>query len=301
MPPSPFHVLIQDIFEGQRLTVIAYRDRRAFIAPEIGRILGYGDFGRELVRQMNEGWAAEIRTPDHKAVLLGEELAAFKASTANSGTGGPQVDPRAPSVTLLTEQGLYRVLMLTGKPVGIRLRDWLDSDALPKIAATGGYGQPQIDGPAPEPKPLPSGAAELRRIGDRLWRAGKRDEATVCYLQAGEISLGRSFAPVAPAPAPVQVALPLAAPPRPAEPAQPADLWTIFVARWLKRFDATAIVSAGSLLDVVGDLFPLGDITREGKINRLNKFLMEKVGHQMGGYQLDHRRSTRIGYSLIAT
>lgn len=174
-PSSPFHVLIQDIFEGQRLTVIAYRDRRAFLAIEIGRILGYGQVGRDLVRQMNDEWAAEIRAPEHKAVLLGEELAAFKASPANLGGDSPQVDPRAPSVTLLTEQGLYRVLMLTGKPVGIRLRDWLDSDALPKIAATGGYGQPQIEGPAPEPKPAALSPVDVKlAIADRMLAANDK-------------------------------------------------------------------------------------------------------------------------------
>lgn len=311
-PSSPFHVLIQDIFEGQRLTVIAYRDRRAFLAIEIGRILGYGQFGRDLVRQMNDEWAAEIRAPEHKAVLLGEELAAFKASPANLGGDSPQVDPRAPSVTLLTEQGLYRVLMLTGKPVGIRLRDWLDSDALPKIAATGGYGQPQIEGPAPEPKPAALSPVDVKlAIADRMLAANDKAGAKK-VLRAAAVEVGVDFgrpkrieaAPTAQLELPLVPAAPTPAPaptgPRPkwlrdAPPADGND-WPGLVRAWLSKYGLGAIVTSADLLQL-GIVVP-DSPNDAGRASKLGRALHKRIDTVIAGCRITRRNSTVRGYAL---
>lgn len=56
---------------------------------------------------------------------------------------------------LLTEAGLWRVLILTGKPAGVRLRDWLDTEVLPSLRRSGHYSLLPPAPSAPTPLALP--------------------------------------------------------------------------------------------------------------------------------------------------
>ena len=130
--------LITAAFEGNTLTLIEYKGAPSYIANEVGAALGYA--GRRLVTNIGGKWAGEFREGEHYHHLAGPELALLREVVTDSVT----TSKFAPSLLLLTEAGLYRVLMLTGKPAGLRLRDWLDSEVLPSIARTGGYGAPAI-------------------------------------------------------------------------------------------------------------------------------------------------------------
>jgi prophage antirepressor-like protein len=45
----------------------------------------------------------------------------------------------APSVTVISEPGLYRLLMRTDKPQARPFQDWVTREVLPSIRRTGGY------------------------------------------------------------------------------------------------------------------------------------------------------------------
>lgn len=51
---------------------------------------------------------------------------------------------RGPSVTLVNEPGLYRVIMRSSKPVAKVFQRWIMHDVLPQIRKAGGYGQPKL-------------------------------------------------------------------------------------------------------------------------------------------------------------
>jgi prophage antirepressor-like protein len=107
-----------------------------FIASEVGIALGYGDDGRRLRDSVQGEWADRLRPRDVRK-LSGEELAPLKSSGV--------VAPNTPALVLLTESGLYRVLMLSGKPAALRLQEWLADEVLPALRATGSYGRPRLD------------------------------------------------------------------------------------------------------------------------------------------------------------
>jgi len=290
---NTFTAITPQTFEGHTVHAITYKGRPVVLPTEHAHAIGADPEAlMRLFRLLVERSEAEegedfIRLPYGEVQELRAKFDAERITGSN-----PIPSAARREMVALTREGAILLAMRSDAPRAAPFRKWAKK-VLATVMETGRYEE------ADTPKPL-TPPAELRRIGDRLWRAGKRYEATVCYLQAGETSLGRSFAAQAPAPAPVQVALPLQKPADPpAEITPETALWSAFVARWFKRFDATAIVHAGRLLEVVGDLFPLGDVGRDTKISRLNRILWDKAHQPIAGYQLEYRRSTRSGWSLV--
>lgn len=164
--------------EGHPLSIIEMEDKVYFIAKEVGDLLGYANAGSSMIDLMTREWRSELQEGDdgHYLKLEGERLAIIKRMVPEVGAGGDiPCDTRDPlrftsRLLLLTERGLWRVLILTGKPAGARLRDKLDSEILPQIRKTGSYALPGSDALRKtiltEVRELRALAADLRKAGD---------------------------------------------------------------------------------------------------------------------------------------
>lgn len=144
------------VFQGRRLTSIPFRGQYVWVAREVAELLGYED-PSNLVDLIGSQWRADFPDDRFRLTPRGADLADFKAAAALGGYCPPS---RAPSLLLLTEAGLYRVLMKTDKPAGVDIRGWLSTEVLPKLARTGSYGLPS----APSPRSVPADAHEQRKM-----------------------------------------------------------------------------------------------------------------------------------------
>lgn len=117
--------------DARPMTVIEIEGRPFFVSSEIGEALGYP--ARSFPARLAE-WGESLR-PDKDVVKLeGEELRALKDLAV--------VAKNTPAALLLSESGLYRVLMLSKKPVALRMQEWLADEVLPTLRKTGAYGLP---------------------------------------------------------------------------------------------------------------------------------------------------------------
>jgi prophage antirepressor-like protein len=151
--------VFQNTFEGHQITCLVYDGKPAFIAREVGRVLGYSDDGSRLVTKITGAWSNEFIEGTDYVKIEGAELAALKASGIFDPT--ESVGALTSSIILLFESGLYMVCLKTNKPIGIRLRRWAADEMLPSIARTGSYGLP--DG-----EPITVAAIRERRLESRL-------------------------------------------------------------------------------------------------------------------------------------
>jgi len=120
--------------DGGTLTLVEHDGRPAFIARQLGALLGYGIDGARLVKSIRHDWRDELVEGVDYVIVDGEALDEVKASL-----GTATVPSRAPSLMLLTESGLYAALLLTRKPAGRALRRWLRDEVMPQIARSGDY------------------------------------------------------------------------------------------------------------------------------------------------------------------
>lgn len=123
-------------FEGAPLPVYEVDGRPHWIAKQVGAALGYGKGGGELVTSISKNWKEAFVEGDEVLTLKGQKLQDFKQLTY---VHGSLPSSRIPSLMLLSEKGLYKVLMLTRQPAGDRMRDWLAAEVLPQIARDGHF------------------------------------------------------------------------------------------------------------------------------------------------------------------
>lgn len=121
-------------FENATLTTIIYKDKPWWIAREVGAALGYSANGKRLVDKVTEGWAEDFTAADRWTVE-GEELKQIQEMMR----GTDSVPLGQGSLMLLSESGVNKVILLSRKPEGRRLRDWLAKEVLPEISRTGKY------------------------------------------------------------------------------------------------------------------------------------------------------------------
>jgi prophage antirepressor-like protein len=197
-------------FESCDVAIIERQGVLLWTARQIGAALGYDDEGRRLVSSVTGEWSSELVDGTDYQVLRGEELAALKAAAPGL------VDPRAPSLLLLTESGVHLVALLSRQPAAVRLRRWLASEVLPAIHRTGRYDSALAEGPAlavpaPGPQlPVPVTAAPAppqtlppapaRTLGELRWRVAQLRElalapgADALFAEAERASLLRQAA-----------------------------------------------------------------------------------------------------------
>jgi prophage antirepressor-like protein len=201
-------------------------DPRAF-SNHIGSLVDSGEMseGRHIYYIRDAGMVAALR-------------AAFDRDLMDSMT--TPIKDGTWQVTLVTIHGAIRAAMTSRAPRAKEFRDWAE-DVLFNVLTTGRHEEP---GAAPT-LDLTT-AAECRRVGDRLQRAGDRAAALACYQRAAA-ALGVETTPgvVPPEPrtrrAPPQgeqvPLLPVKAAASPTAPAPTVDEdWPRFVALWRERF-----------------------------------------------------------------
>ena len=101
-----------------------------FLPKEIGEVLEYKDLPISLTT--SEGFLENI---DY-TIIKGDKLAELKHIGK---LGNTKFAPNLNSITLLTESGLYAVLLKSRKPLAQKFRIWVTSEVLPSIRRTGSY------------------------------------------------------------------------------------------------------------------------------------------------------------------
>lgn len=174
-------------------------------ARQVSIALGYADAHR-VPAMVTGDWSDELDEGRDFVVLTGEALAAAKRAAPDL------VDPRAPSLMLLTESGVNLVAILTRQPAGKRLRRWLAEEVLPTLRRTG------APVATPASSPAPSAEAAMKVRAELLADLGRRHVITDEDLAAELLGLIRGRAPRArprpsstsasPTVAPARLALP---------------------------------------------------------------------------------------------
>lgn len=124
----------EKVFEGSPITAYLWEDKPVWVAKELGRVMGYGEEGKGLLRSIQD-WKEQMIAGVDFEVLEGEQLAKFKATR---GELLPESD-RSPSLLILKESGFHLVCLKTDKPIGVRLRRWLAEEVMPSLVRTGSY------------------------------------------------------------------------------------------------------------------------------------------------------------------
>lgn len=139
-------------FESQSITTITFRGKPAWLALEIGRVLGYSENGNRLTRKITQQWSDELVEGRDFIRLKGEELSDLK-KVLEPGTDSV-LSPFATHAVLLFESGVHFVCLKTEKPIGKRLRRFLVDEVMPQLVRDGAY--------LPERKVTKEGLLEFR-------------------------------------------------------------------------------------------------------------------------------------------
>lgn len=100
-------------FAGLELRVIMHMAEPWFMATDVRRVLGIKQAGSNF-RYLGE----------NEVMLLPRGLASGKGMT---------------QAKLISESGLYKLIMRSDKPEAVKFQDWVTRDVLPAIRKTGGY------------------------------------------------------------------------------------------------------------------------------------------------------------------
>lgn len=98
--------------------MVSIDDQPWFVAKDVISAIGLKGYAAEYTRRLD---TAEVKvlsrismTPNHR-----DALAAF--------------DPKAPTVSLISESGLYKLIMRSDKPQAKAFQDWVTKEVLPSI------------------------------------------------------------------------------------------------------------------------------------------------------------------------
>ncbi len=136
-------------FNGLALTVLLDAERKPWFIPrEVGEAIGYAD-PTKMAERITARWADDLEPGDDFIRFTHAALVAKFPTPHKEGS-----DFNSRGMTLLTEQGLYGVLMLARAPQSRAFRKWVRSDVLPQIARSGSY--------SPHREVDPNGALRIR-------------------------------------------------------------------------------------------------------------------------------------------
>lgn len=129
-------------FQGRRLFTMRFKGRVCWTAQNLSLAFGYSD-PKHLSREITGAWSQEFEEGQHFEVLKGQKLKEFRGLlelVADGATSSiPGLDPRAPSLTIVFEEGLHKVHLKSETEAGRALREHLASEVMPQLARTGRY------------------------------------------------------------------------------------------------------------------------------------------------------------------
>lgn len=181
---------------GHKIRVHAFRGQMLMVVTDLDAPLGYQPGGvADLIRGE---WKGELTTPEHYMVLRGDDLREFKA--AAHAAGATPVGYKATHLTVLTEAGADRCLLLSRKAAGAKARGFVADEVF----------QPLRRGEAVHPQGAPAmpPAADPRvdRLIEAMQAQGRAIEAQGARLDrvlgTVEVLVKRLDAPASPAAAP---------------------------------------------------------------------------------------------------
>lgn len=106
-------------FDGAQVRVVTIDGEPWFVLADLARVL-------------------DIAAPARLAARLDEGV---RQTHTLSTPGGPQ------AMTVVSEAGMYEVVIRSDKPDAARFRRWITAEVLPTIRRTGSYGTPALTGP----------------------------------------------------------------------------------------------------------------------------------------------------------
>ena len=130
-------VRCRDAFGAHTLTTFDIDGRHAWVAREVGTLIGYEQRGKRFASRITGEWSDELIKGQDYAVLTGRELAAFKEG-AFKGTGSVPLGGNR-GLVVLFESGIHLALVKTTKPAGKDLRRFLADKVMPQLVRTGQY------------------------------------------------------------------------------------------------------------------------------------------------------------------
>lgn len=152
-------------FDGQAVRVVTREGEPWFVLNDLVRILDVRN-GRDVAARLDDS---------QKGVDQIDTL------------GGRQ------QMTIVSESGMYEVVIRSDKPDAVRFRRWITSVVLPAIRKTGTYGTPQLTGPALMAAALLEAQATLAATTEQVAALTPRAEAFDAFLStAGDLSVNEA-------------------------------------------------------------------------------------------------------------
>jgi prophage antirepressor-like protein len=112
--------LIEKTFNGtDRVRIVTIDGQPWFVAADVCRALGLN--------------MAAGASPHVKKLAADEKRLVLSADVPNSGLG------RAPSISAISESGLYKLILRSDRPEAKQFQDWVTRDVLPAIRKDGAY------------------------------------------------------------------------------------------------------------------------------------------------------------------
>ncbi len=125
----------------------------------------------------------DINQPHHAAARLDDdEKATVDTRDIDTGINGCKIDARVQQITIISESGLYALVMTSRKPEAKRFRKWVTAEVLPSLRKTGSYSMPGALPPSPPPR------AEISLHELRQWTNAVR-EARILRGSATAVAL----------------------------------------------------------------------------------------------------------------
>lgn len=150
-------------FEDKQVRILTIDGEPWFVAADVCAVLSIAN-PRDATSRLDD---------DEKGVAQTDTL------------GGKQ------SISIISESGLYSLVLRSDKPQARPFRKWVTSEVLPAIRKTGRYEHPATQAPVvpqPEPKPEP----ELRYVTQQVVRGIHTHHIELCYSAPLQKRTGRS-------------------------------------------------------------------------------------------------------------
>lgn len=154
-------------FDGQAVRVVTIDNEPWFVLNDLTRVLGLARGASQIAERLDEGVRQTYPLPT---------------------AGGTQ------NATVVSEAGMYEVVIRSDKPDAVRFRRWITSDVLPAIRKTGSYGQaPQLSGPALMAAALIEAQLTLAATTKQVAALTPRAEAFDAFLStSGDLSVNEA-------------------------------------------------------------------------------------------------------------
>lgn len=117
-------------FGSHQIRVVVHGGEPWFMGSDVCKALGLRLYPSQYTQRLSS---------DEKQVLYLSHVLNTRLSQL--------FDNKVPSVTLISESGLYKLVMRSDKPEAKRFQDWVTREVLPTIRKRGSYAKQTVDAP----------------------------------------------------------------------------------------------------------------------------------------------------------